>query len=78
MADARPAIARPKRSGMLSCDLAFLGSQMPQQNQISVAVAMNSMKKACGIETQACGLVTQTASPDISSVLAGVRVISNP
>lgn len=78
VADANPATANPNRSGTLSCALAFLGSHTPQQNQMSVAVARNSMANACGKGTDTCGLVTQTEAPDFARICVGVRVTSNP
>lgn len=75
VADASPVTANPKRRGRLSCVFAFRGSQMPQQNQMKMAVAMNSMANACGAGTE--GFVTQNAF-SLFKTSVGVSVTSKP
>lgn len=76
---ASPATANPNLSDVQSCRCAFLGSQTPQQNQMSADVAKNSTANACHSWMCAFGRVTHNPTPPSDFIIsAGTIILSRP
>lgn len=60
---AKAVIAKPNLNGTESWCLAFLGSQTPQQTNISTAVIINSIETAWVGEMAAFGIVVHNPGP---------------
>lgn len=78
VAEPNPATANAKRIATLSWCFSLRGSQIPQTNQMSVAVATNSTQNACCVVIKSDGFVQQNDGPDALSASSGDTLIKSP